>query len=788
MLSKLSIRKSKHLLARVASKCAPCAFCRREVDDEVIYGKLYVIGDIHVHYFCVLLSCCLIQKGKDEEGLFGFLYPDILEEIKRSKNHRCSYCNKEGATLGCSISQCRKQFHLPCGREKNAISMFHGNYKSFCWKHAPKQKVASNILDNIKERKIKERKLKAIVGKEEMKSEDIQQDMVCVICYEKVDAFPSLLTFWPPCCARDAWFHRSCLQRMALSAGMHYLKCPLCNDKEQFYNAVMSQGYYIPDRDAAWELEQNAFAEIYERKIVCNVPECKCPQGREYDVDNGPWDIKLCLLCGSVGAHAQCADIHTNLYVCAVCEPAAPSDVEYLEAIDRLSLPDPNQNMSRSRQGPRMPSRMSLRRTKPKLFVNNMPSSSNVNQEKVQANDQTSENTLTSRSELNLKPPRRRIFEPYYKNLENKLQSPIKLLEKKLCEKLEDIETLDSLAWNSSEVIDVIKEKIRKPRPLAVKKKIVNSVIDNVLNNILKERTKIKEPVKEWISPKKSCDITDAVSQKMEVDLIQDIKKEHGNTQENPIICQNFTNMSHKNNIENEKHMDTSNILTEEFLDKNLPIISPKSKPVIVNTDSAIEISKNDQKLDINVVKIAPSDKDKIVPLKFSPRKEIAGKNIDIDVESFKNQYLNEVTNKNKTDSKHTVEEKSKNRSKIRKTKDKRREKNKSVKSKIKKRYVTDKVKSKSNINLVFDMSENVASKKSKKEVSRRKRRETELSIRDKNIHVNIKWKKEQLKLKITKSKEERKVLKQYVLNYPENSQSGVLLKPDTEISPIRKK
>ncbi|KOB76968.1 putative PHD finger protein 7 [Operophtera brumata] len=36
--------------------------------------------------------------------------------------------------------------------------------------------------------------------------------MVCVICYEAVEARPTVSTFWPPCCARDAWFHRSCVQ------------------------------------------------------------------------------------------------------------------------------------------------------------------------------------------------------------------------------------------------------------------------------------------------------------------------------------------------------------------------------------------------------------------------------------------------------------------------------------------------------------------------------------------------------------------------------------------------
>ncbi|XP_050677008.1 PHD finger protein 7-like [Leptidea sinapis] len=279
MASRLFIKKPKHLLAKIANEIAPCAFCQREVDDELLYGKLYSFGDIHCHYFCVLLSCCLLQKGDDVDGLFGFLYPDVLVEIERSKKHKCSYCHQEGASLGCSVKKCKKQFHLPCGREKNALSMFYGNYKSYCQQHAPKQTINAEIMEKVKERR---KKLRAGLH------EGDDNEILCVICYEAVDSFPTPNTFWPPCCARDAWFHRSCLQRMALSAGMHYLKCPLCNAKEQFYDAVIKQGYYVPDRDAAWELEQNAFSEIYERNISCGWSECVCPSGRDYDVENGP--------------------------------------------------------------------------------------------------------------------------------------------------------------------------------------------------------------------------------------------------------------------------------------------------------------------------------------------------------------------------------------------------------------------------------------------------------------------------------------------------------------------
>ncbi|CAD0207160.1 unnamed protein product [Chrysodeixis includens] len=313
--------KNRLVAKLVTGKRGPCSFCHREVDDEITYGKLYAIGDVQCHYFCVLLSSCLVQNGLDEHGLFGFLYEDILMEIERAKKHKCSYCNRTGANLGCSVAQCRKQFHLPCGREKNAVSLFFGDYKSFCQSHAPKQTIPPAIMVKARERRITDGKIKkkqanfrdlkelsASVTDDISHQSDTQS--VCVICYETVDGYPTLNTFWPPCCARDAWFHRTCLQRMALSAGMHYLKCPLCNDKDNFYKAVVAQGYYVPDRDAAWELEQNAFAEIYEREIFCSADNCLCPKGRGYDADTGWWCIKLCLLCGSSGAHNACLHSH----------------------------------------------------------------------------------------------------------------------------------------------------------------------------------------------------------------------------------------------------------------------------------------------------------------------------------------------------------------------------------------------------------------------------------------------------------------------------------------------
>lgn len=56
MASKKAVRaKQSQLLATlVTDKRAPCAFCRHKVDDEITYGKLYAIGEIQCHYFCVV--------------------------------------------------------------------------------------------------------------------------------------------------------------------------------------------------------------------------------------------------------------------------------------------------------------------------------------------------------------------------------------------------------------------------------------------------------------------------------------------------------------------------------------------------------------------------------------------------------------------------------------------------------------------------------------------------------------------------------------------------------------
>ncbi|XP_052748277.1 uncharacterized protein LOC113513170 [Galleria mellonella] len=890
---KVASRRTKVLAKLVTREKGPCVFCRDDVDDEIIYGKLYAIGDIKCHYFCVLLSCCLVQKGKDEEGLFGFLYPDILAEVERSKKHRCSYCGRDGASLGCSVSQCRKQFHLPCGRRRMAVSLFYGTYKSYCQNHAPKQIIAPNIMVNARIRMAKARKKEqhATLDRDGCSSDsNICEETVCVICYEEVAGYPTPETFWPPCCARDAWFHRTCLQRMALSAGMHYLKCPLCNDKDNFYEAVISQGYYVPDRDAAWELEQNAFAEIYEREAACDAIWCQCPRGRRHDGD-GPWDIKLCILCGSSGIHLHCltmdsessgedssgstgdstnstddsppgtvysnrstgesnrgpggsasasgnftegsmvCGVHPEHYVCRVCRPAAPEDLETLANSIEAVIQAERAPAQAAR--PLMRARMSLRRTKA-----HAASSSSTSQDCIQIKTEKDEkdwNTVSSRQQLNLKPPRRPLVEAtVLRNID--IKSPGKLLEHSIIEV-----THQSEIAIDAKLLEKVRRNFKKPKPLCVKKRIVTDIIENFLNASTKESPKNKEPVKEWCSPKK---LTEIKCENEEQENIPPSKSQYNSplktskttpkklsspisvdeeTQDCCIVTPIKTEC-----IDVDESSSSTFQLPPEFIadhsDDSLPIIdTPKLKTVDIKKDSSLEISENNEVVNINVVQmeqtspnvdfikqlnIKSPNKSKKCAFKFSPldKETLESENVDIDVESFKNQYLNEVVRDFKCKFKHNHSEGVNTGKKLktpidfaieanRKRKFTDMKKSGKRKKVSKNKYVECNVKCEPDTEIELSNNDSnlklsLASKRRKK----KRKKSTNLSIKDKNIKVKIRWRERQLKLKITDSQKRKKdlsspkSLKQYVLKYNEGSSKDVLEKPARDVTPIKRK
>ncbi|KAJ8308853.1 hypothetical protein KUTeg_013727 [Tegillarca granosa] len=211
-----------------------CVFCKKQEDNEDFFGKLIRKCDLTVHYFCMLFSSGLGQGGKTEDD------------------------------VGCVVGSCRRVFHFNCGRESGTLHQFYDSYRSYCEEHRPRQN--NSVSDRL-----------SFYG---------TANTLCAICMMSVEARASNETLRAPCC-RNSWFHRTCIQRHSTAAGLHFFKCPLCNNKEMFQAEMLKFGIYLPDQDAAWEREPNAFNELLERYTHCDAARCKCVHGRDYNKDGG---------------------------------------------------------------------------------------------------------------------------------------------------------------------------------------------------------------------------------------------------------------------------------------------------------------------------------------------------------------------------------------------------------------------------------------------------------------------------------------------------------------------
>ncbi|KAL4143816.1 hypothetical protein QTP88_006091 [Uroleucon formosanum] len=251
-----------------------CMFCGQKEISEKLYGLLYQLNDVICHYFCILLSSRAIQNGADREGIWGFLLKDIKAELTRGSKETCVYCKKKGATISCCGVKCRKVFHLPCGLKNGSMHQYFQSFKSFCQQHRITQAIDLNELQN---------------------SAPVQ----CAICKDDVIPSPLPTSIWAPCCKRNAWFHRGCIQDLALSAG-YFFKCPLCNNVETFKCRMLTLGIYIPSR--------------------------------------GSWEIILCHTCGSNGTHRLCSAIKCDQrWHCAACQVVAENASKTKKK--RLELP-----------------------------------------------------------------------------------------------------------------------------------------------------------------------------------------------------------------------------------------------------------------------------------------------------------------------------------------------------------------------------------------------------------------------------------------------------------------
>ncbi|XP_033216240.1 uncharacterized protein LOC117172427 [Belonocnema kinseyi] len=299
----MSRRRSSIASCQQATAGKVCLFCGLTEDNELEYGKLYELGPIVTHYYCLLLSSMMEQRGRDEQGILGFMSADIQKELRRGKRLACFHCKKVGATLGCCNSKCKRIFHLPCGLRNGSLHQFYGEFRSYCINHRPKQLIDSRVVEEVQN----------------------AESTLCYICYDNVNYLDILKTLWAPCCKKNAFFHRKCVQQLANSSG-YFFKCPLCNNKKEFQEAMLEHGIFIPLQDASWELVPNAYQELLYRHNQCDAETCVCPKGRSHASSNaGPankWELVLCRMCGSQGIHRHCGHLKwaNSAWECSECQ------------------------------------------------------------------------------------------------------------------------------------------------------------------------------------------------------------------------------------------------------------------------------------------------------------------------------------------------------------------------------------------------------------------------------------------------------------------------------------
>lgn len=193
----------------------------------------------------------------------------------------CWYCGHPGASIYCAKPGCRRVFHLTCGVQSGCLSQFLDTFDSLCHKH-----------------------------NNEFRYKDYKEDQ-CVICRDPLKFTCDALQ--TDCC--NSVFHRRCIGSLALSAG-YFFKCPLCNNTEAFRKCMRRKGIYVPDRDASWELEANAYNELHAPKYSCEAKVCLSKQGREFNSANG-FAFMSCSSCGAGSIHRKCC--YTPDFICEIC-------------------------------------------------------------------------------------------------------------------------------------------------------------------------------------------------------------------------------------------------------------------------------------------------------------------------------------------------------------------------------------------------------------------------------------------------------------------------------------
>ncbi|XP_051824276.1 PHD finger protein 6-like isoform X2 [Antechinus flavipes] len=119
-----------------------CGFCHVGEEENEARGKLHIFSSKRAaaHYKCMLFSSGTVQLTTTSRAEFGdFDIKTVIQEIKRGKRMKCTFCSQPGATIGCEIKACVKTYHYHCGvqdKAKYIENMSRGIYKLYCKNHS----------------------------------------------------------------------------------------------------------------------------------------------------------------------------------------------------------------------------------------------------------------------------------------------------------------------------------------------------------------------------------------------------------------------------------------------------------------------------------------------------------------------------------------------------------------------------------------------------------------------------------------------------------------------------
>nr|XP_045010488.1 PHD finger protein 11 [Jaculus jaculus] len=144
-----------------------CALCPSGVDHSVLYFARS--ENIAAHEKCLLYSSALVEceDYNPHNPDRSFDVQSVKKEIKRGRKLKCTFCGQKGATVGCDLKSCAKNYHFFCAIKDQALPQADGSggtYKLLCQQHASKPEIIIQSAGHSRVKKKRGRKRRLSSG------------------------------------------------------------------------------------------------------------------------------------------------------------------------------------------------------------------------------------------------------------------------------------------------------------------------------------------------------------------------------------------------------------------------------------------------------------------------------------------------------------------------------------------------------------------------------------------------------------------------------------------------